>query len=123
MGIDCPTSLFIPFRINEIALATSPIKLFEYMSAGKPIVTTKLPECCKHERVLTAEDAGEFAERLAEALRLKDDPEYRQALVAQGRAHSWAARFATLDERLVSLRGRPAGVTPGPPNGVSDEQA
>src|SRR5262249_53069951 len=30
----------IPFRLNEITHATSPVKLFEYMAAGRPIVTT-----------------------------------------------------------------------------------
>ncbi len=35
----------IPFLINDITLSTSPIKLFEYMALGHPIVTTSLPEC------------------------------------------------------------------------------
>ena len=33
----------IPFLINDITLSTSPIKLFEYMALGHPIVTTSLP--------------------------------------------------------------------------------
>jgi teichuronic acid biosynthesis glycosyltransferase TuaH len=35
----------IPFRINPITLATNPVKAYEYLAAGKPVVSTNLPEC------------------------------------------------------------------------------
>jgi hypothetical protein len=38
----------IPFRINEITEAVSPIKLFEYMALGRPIVTTDMAESRKY---------------------------------------------------------------------------
>ncbi|MFD3257087.1 glycosyltransferase [Paenibacillus lentus] len=34
----------IPFQINALTLATNPVKVYEYMAAGKPIVSTALPE-------------------------------------------------------------------------------
>ncbi len=45
----------IPFVLNEITECTSPVKLFEYMAAGRPIVTTDLPECRKYRSVLLAQ--------------------------------------------------------------------
>jgi len=94
----------IPFRVNEVTRATSPLKLFEYFAAGKPVVTTELPECARHADVLTAADAGAFAARLDEALRRKDDPQFRDRLREVARANSWSARFATLHARLVPER-------------------
>ena len=44
--------LTIPFLINEITKATSPVKLFEYMALNKPIVTTDMDECRKYQSVL-----------------------------------------------------------------------
>ena len=34
----------IPFRVNQLTLATNPVKIYEYLSAGKPVVCVDLPE-------------------------------------------------------------------------------
>src|SRR5207249_3841258 len=34
----------LPFKINELTLATNPVKAYEYLSAGKPVVSVDLPE-------------------------------------------------------------------------------
>ncbi|MEI0737573.1 glycosyltransferase [Paenibacillus sp. JTLBN-2024] len=34
----------IPFLQNELTKATNPVKLYEYLAAGKPVVSTALPE-------------------------------------------------------------------------------
>lgn len=34
----------IPFRINELTLKVNPTKLLEYMAAGKPVVSTAIPD-------------------------------------------------------------------------------
>ncbi len=34
----------IPFKINPLTLATNPVKFYEYLSSGKPVVTVRLPE-------------------------------------------------------------------------------
>lgn len=38
----------IPFKINDITINTSPVKVFEYMAGGKPVVSTELPEVKKY---------------------------------------------------------------------------
>lgn len=35
----------IPFRLNPVTLAANPIKAYEYLAAGKPVVATNMPEC------------------------------------------------------------------------------
>ncbi|WP_243385644.1 glycosyltransferase [Bacillus kexueae] len=35
----------IPFKINALTVATNPVKAYEYLATGKPVVSTDLPEC------------------------------------------------------------------------------
>ena len=50
----------IPFIKNDVTDAVSPVKLFEYFSAGKPVVTTNLAECVKYPPVHIANDHRQF---------------------------------------------------------------
>ncbi|HZY31457.1 MAG TPA: glycosyltransferase, partial [Candidatus Methylomirabilis sp.] len=91
----------IPFKVNRITKATSPIKLFEYMAAGKPIVTTALPECQRYKSVLVAETPEGFTVALAEALDRRHDPSYLDTLREEAAANSWEGR---VDAILSALR-------------------
>jgi hypothetical protein len=82
----------IPFLVNNITLATSPIKLFEYMAARKPIVTSDLPECRKYPSVLVAHNAKEFIDHLEHALTLINDSAYLQQLYQTAQENTWEAR-------------------------------
>ena len=52
---------FIPFVVNEITHATSPLKLFEYFAGGKPVISSPMPECAAFPEVRIARNAGELA--------------------------------------------------------------
>jgi glycosyltransferase involved in cell wall biosynthesis len=59
----------IPFKINPITEATDPVKLYEYLSGGKPVISVKLPELAPYrDYVYLADDAAEFAAKLDQAL-------------------------------------------------------
>lgn len=90
----------IPFVINEITLSTSPVKLFEYMASGKPIIASKMPECLKYESVKTYSDANEFVMHAEELLELKEDDEYWKILDQEARDNTWDAKT---DEILESI--------------------
>jgi GT2 family glycosyltransferase/glycosyltransferase involved in cell wall biosynthesis len=83
----------IPFLVNTITLATSPIKLFEYMAAGKPIVTSDLPECRKYPGVFVAHNAKEYIAHLEHALTLVHDGTYIQGLHQTAQENTWEARI------------------------------
>jgi len=82
----------IPFMINDITESTSPIKLFEYMAMGKPIVTTDMPECRKYKSVLIGKTHEEYIDKIDQALALKDDSEYKQILVKEAHENSWETK-------------------------------
>lgn len=63
----------IPFLINYITQATSPLKLFEYMALGKPIVTTAMKECQKYESVMIANNKENFVNLIDKALILNNE--------------------------------------------------
>lgn len=82
----------IPFAINDITLATSPLKLYEYFSAGKPVVTTAMPECMEFREVHIARTADEFARALDAARAEGQDRDFRRRVQKLGESNSWAAR-------------------------------
>lgn len=93
----------IPFLINETTVATSPIKLFEYMSLGKPIVTTDLPECRKYQSALIAKTHDEFIDLLNRALTISRDDPYFNILKQEAKNNSWDARA---DEIIKAINNR-----------------
>ncbi len=91
--------LTIPFLINDITKATSPVKLFEYMALNKPIVTTDMDECRKYKSVLIGHSHEEFLEQLDRAMELKEDPDYRELLNREALENTWEEKAkAILDE-------------------------
>lgn len=59
----------IPFKINDITRNTNPIKLWEYLAAGKPIITTPIPEVEDlSEIIYIGRTRNEFLAKLDEAL-------------------------------------------------------
>lgn len=81
----------LPFKINEITRATSPIKIYEYLSLGLPVVSTPLPECEKIDLVVTANDAKSFSKILIECHTL-DNLEQRMVRREFALKNSWDAR-------------------------------
>jgi GT2 family glycosyltransferase len=83
----------IPFKVNSITAATDPVKLYEYLAAGKPIVTTALPELAPYrDFVLMAETHGEFLRQLDKAI-VQDDPTQIPLRKALARDNTWAVRY------------------------------
>ena len=92
--------LTIPFVINSITQATSPLKLFEYMALHKPIVTTAMQECKNYKSVLVAENHEEFIECLEKAFELKKDEEYIKLLDVEAMENDWSHKAKIILELL-----------------------
>jgi glycosyltransferase involved in cell wall biosynthesis len=94
----------IPFVINRITLATSPLKLYEYFAGGKPVVATPMPECQAFAEVQIADNAQAFSKALDRARTQGMNPEFRERLRMLGRENSWATRVKLVLEHLALAR-------------------
>jgi len=90
----------IPFRINGITESTSPIKLFEYMALGCPIVTTDMPECRKYRSVLIGVSGDHFIAQIDHALELGSDASYLSLLRKEAEENSWVSKAAEIESIL-----------------------
>lgn len=93
--------LTIPFLINDITKATSPIKVFEYMALKKPIVTTNMPECKKYKSVLIGKNHQEFINQLNQALKLKNDDKYLKLLETEAKKNDWQEKARVINDLLI----------------------
>ncbi len=96
----------VPFLVNEVTKSTSPIKLFEYMALGKPIVTTDLPECRKYPPVLIGKNHKEFIDRIDEALKLQNDEKYIKLLKNEAQKNSWEAKAKEIADMIRIMGSR-----------------
>lgn len=62
----------IPFIINDLIKATHPVKIYEYLAAGKPIVTTKMPEIKDLEKDIFYSSTEDFSKNINNALKQKN---------------------------------------------------
>lgn len=86
----------IPFLIKPLTLATNPVKVYEYLSAGKPVVSTPLPELTSmNDYVSLANGAKEFEAAIEIALQEKEQEqssiiEKRRQFAAE---NTWEHRY------------------------------
>lgn len=95
---------WIPFVINEITLATNPIKVFEYMALDKYIITSALPECKKYESVNIANNYNEFCS-LIDNYKQNFNGKYRNLLKKEAEENSWKYKSKEIIELLEFSEG------------------
>lgn len=86
----------VPFKLNHITMATSPLKLFEYMALGLPIVSTPIPEAKKYASVTVAQTADEFSAAIADALDFEKASVRKRLSLSDAAANDWRARAHTI---------------------------
>ena len=82
----------IPFQVNEMTHAVSPLKLFEYMAAGKPVIVTPMEGSMHYPGVLVAGDPQEFSRKITRALDLQSDQDYIKTIRQVANENTWENR-------------------------------
>jgi glycosyltransferase involved in cell wall biosynthesis len=86
----------------------SPLKLFEYMAAGKPIITSNvgaIPEVIEHERNGLLVNPGSVREFIAAVDRLLTDQNLAQRLGRAAREDSFAYSWEARCSRILTFAG------------------
>jgi glycosyltransferase involved in cell wall biosynthesis len=102
----------LPYNLAGHTYAIYPLKLHEYLAAGRSVVATALPELQPFAGdIRIAPDHQRFIELVPEAL-AANSAEARARRTALAQAHTWDQRVATvhqaLDARLATRGQRPA---------------
>ncbi len=82
----------IPYLLDGEMRSVFPMKTYEYLAAGRPVISTPLETLDDVPEVIKAATAEEFAARLQEAID-GDTDQLRAARSAGAQAHSWEARL------------------------------
>ena len=96
----------VPHLVTPFTESLNPIKLWEYLAAGKPIVSTDVAGFRDYpQHVAVARSGEEFAHLSLEAL--SEENERREARRIEARAHSWDARV----DQVVGVIGECVGAS------------
>jgi GT2 family glycosyltransferase/glycosyltransferase involved in cell wall biosynthesis len=103
----------IPFKDNELTRATNPVKFFEYLSSGKPVVSVPLYELEPYEgQFYPAKDGESFVSAVEQALADSSPSEGLESRIECrreiGRQNTWQARGQRLHRALGQLFGKAA---------------
>jgi glycosyltransferase involved in cell wall biosynthesis len=81
----------MPFPLNETTLRGDALKLYEYLSGGRPVVSTPVPAAKRLASVIRiADNKADFVTAVEAAL--TDPPEAQAVRLAAIRPHTWSAR-------------------------------
>jgi GT2 family glycosyltransferase len=90
----------IPFQVNAITEATDPVKFYEYISQGKPVVAPRMPELYPYREFLyIADDHEDFIRKIDQAAR-ENDPALVERRVDLARENTWSDRVRRIEEGI-----------------------
>jgi polysaccharide pyruvyl transferase CsaB len=110
--VDMPKYLYhfdvciIPFLVNPITEATDPVKLYEFFSAGKPVVSVNLNEVNLYKEFLyLSKSREEFVDLLDKAVK-EDNSELREKRIIVAKNNSWSSRYSAIMKKMPSTEKR-----------------
>jgi len=92
----------IPYARNELTDSIFPMKVYEYLAAGLPVIATQLPALAGIAEVRSAADADGILVALEQAL-AEDSAELRVARSRAAAGHSWDRRMQEIAAAVESL--------------------
>lgn len=103
----------IPYRLNEQTRHVNPLKVYEYLAGGKPVVATPLPELVQFgNAVRLAGDAAGFIAAIEASLPEAADPLAQATRRGIAAANTWDLRVT----RMIELVNRALRADPQTPS-------
>jgi len=89
----------IPYKLTEVTINARPLKLFEYLASGKPVVSTPLPSVSPYRDIVRIGSTHEeFIQQIEKSLQEKDESQKKKR-IDLARDNSW--------EKLVQKNLKP----------------
>jgi polysaccharide pyruvyl transferase CsaB len=96
----------IPFKLTPLTLSTNPVKFYEYLSAGKPVVAVDLPELEQYSGYYYPfHSLDEFENQVEKALK-ESSPVLAQVAIQLTKQNTWQDRYHLLGEAIQKLYGK-----------------
>lgn len=110
--LQCFDVCIIPFKVTSMIEACNPIKMYEYLSAGKPVVATNMPEAEAVKEIYIGRNKEEFNQKIHQALLEKDNPNKTSLRIEHAKNNSWthrAEKAIEVIEATIKSRQESAG--------------
>ena len=102
----------IPFHLNELTEAVNPIKYYEYLAGGLPVVAPPMRELTVMKGpLLTYNNEDEFCAALQDALAGREGE--KEQLTGFAARHTWRNRFSDIMQIIEDKLALPAGAGGG----------
>jgi glycosyltransferase involved in cell wall biosynthesis len=94
----------IPYRRSQLTDSIFPMKVYEYLAAGLPVIATDLPALEGVGAVARAQTPAAFSKAVAGELK-RDSPKRRAQRSANAAQHSWSARLQEISDAIGGSGG------------------
>jgi len=98
--------LLIPHMESPLSLSMDPLKMYEYLTTGLPIVSTPVPPMGEYDSLVHIGTGQRFSEKVGAALDevLRPDAEdLWHARIEESRKHHWDTRTARIESDIAEL--------------------
>jgi glycosyltransferase involved in cell wall biosynthesis len=93
----------IPFKINSLIENTNPIKIYEYLAAGKPVVATQFPEALNLVPLVSAAVREDFSQAIRDQIKNNSTIKIEKRLTF-AKKNSWTERVSQILLKVNELR-------------------
>lgn len=95
----------LPFKVIPLIMATNPVKVYEYLGTGKPVVAVDVPEIKQFgDLVRTGKNQQDFVLQVGEALREVQTPEVVAARKVFAEQQTWHHRARDLSAAVQRIK-------------------
>jgi glycosyltransferase involved in cell wall biosynthesis len=98
----------IPFLMNDLIKGVNPLKLYEYLAAGNPVVSTALPQVVNLQKdgvIYIGKDHSDFICNIEAALRVEES-RAKDLRVEVARPFSWELIYSRLFNRIADVESQ-----------------
>ena len=94
----------LPFAVNELTLASNPLKLREYLAAGLPVVSTAIPEAARLGSLVRIGESYEHFLKQIEVLLLEGRGGPNLSVSRAMDSESWDGKVAELSQIIAVVK-------------------